>query len=213
VVAINLPVQVLDGPSRQSVEIFNSAGERVYRTQLPAGVIPGALRLDGGVVFLGQASAGVAVAGLKIWLQTYAGEIPWTWDGRNERGDYVQSGTYTLQLSQAWPDGRRQSLVKDFVVLRAPDVQPGGTLRLGPNPLRGKGPLVLDFDPSPNLEVELRLYNLAGELVGGGQADGASGRLVLAVERLGAGIYLARVRFLEGLAQKRVWMGKFSIVH
>jgi hypothetical protein len=105
-------------------------------------------------------------------------------------------------------------LLKPFTVLRAPDLdRPGGDLVLGPSPLRAGQPLQLFYSPAPGFEVEARLYDLAGEAVGavGGEASGGS--LTLDVGRLSSGIYLAQIRFHQGLATARVQNLKLCIVH
>jgi hypothetical protein len=214
-VSQNLSIQAMAAPSEQRVEIFNSAGERVYQALLPTGPETGGFRLDQSSMIAGADANGSALGQLKLFLQVPGGEQPWTWDGRNDQGAWVSSGTYTVQLSQAWPDGRRQTLLKSFTVLRAPDLdRPGGDLSLGPSPLRPGQALRLAFSPAPGYQVDVRLYDLAGEIVGTVGADASSGGLVLQADSLASGIYLARVRFFQdGLALARVENLKLCVVH
>jgi flagellar hook assembly protein FlgD len=214
VVSQNLSVQALAAPSEQRIEIFNSAGERVYQELLSPANASGGFRLDDPQMVAGADQNGAPQGGLKLMLQTGSGDQPWTWSGKNDQGVWVNSGTYTVQLSQAWPDGRRQTLMKSFTVLRVPDLdRPGGDLVLGPSPLRVGQPLTFAFSPAPGYVVDLRLYDLAGESVGFVGGDGASGQLKLDAERLSSGVYLGRVRFLLGNAVARVQSLKVCVVH
>src|SRR5262249_47122504 len=116
--------------------------------------------------------------------------------------------------SQAWPDGRRQTMLKSFTVLRAPDLQrPGGDLVLGPSPLRPGQALRLAFQSVPGFRVELSLYDLAGEAVGSVTGDASAGTLSLEVERLASGIYMAQIRFWQEQALSRQETKKLCIVH
>jgi flagellar hook assembly protein FlgD len=214
VVSQNLSVQALSAPSEQRIEIFNSAGERVYQESLSPFGASGGFRLDDPQMVAGADQNGAPQGGLKLMIQTASGDQPWTWSGKNDQGAWVNSGTYTVQLIQAWPDGRTQTLVKSFTVLRVPDLdRPGGDLLLGPSPLRAGQPLTLFFSPAAGFTVELRLYDLAGEAVGFVGGDAGSGQLKYDAERLASGIYLGQVRFLQGNAVARVQGMKISVVH
>jgi hypothetical protein len=213
IVAYSLPVQAVAVPLEQSIEIFNSAGERVYKAQLPAGLASGGFRLEQDTLITGSDASGAPQGQLKLVLQTPSGDQDWSWDGRNDQGAWVHSGTYTLQMAQAWPDGRRQTLLKSFTVLRAPDLDvPGGTLSLGPSPLGPGQQLRLAYSPAPGQRLELRLYNLAGEAVAtvGSQAD--SGRLGVPTLGWASGVYVGQVRFMDGAQVTRVQRVKVAVV-
>lgn len=213
VTAVVLPIQALAAPAQQKVEIFNSAGERVYQAQLNMAA-SGGFRLGEASMVTGADRNGSALGKLDLLIDTAQGPQTWSWNGQNDQGQWVSSGTYTVQLSQSWPDGRSQTLLKSFTVLRAPDQdRPGGDLSLGPSPLRPGQALTLAFSPIPGAEVELKLYDLAGEAVIVARAATDQGRLSLNADRLASGIYLGQIRFLQGAQLLRQERMKVCLLH
>jgi hypothetical protein len=121
------------------------------------------------------------------------------WDGKNAHGAYVASGSYTLLLEK---DGGRV-FSRGFTVLRSPESDPlEGVLILG-SPYRGTAPLRLRFAAPLPAALELRLYNLAGELAGSWGSPAGAMELSLDPKLLAAGIYLASLDLKAPVPQRR----------
>lgn len=178
----------MSAPPPPSLDIYNSAGERVLH-QVLRGALAGSngLRLD-------SASSSVGDGGkVTVHLIQAGGELPWTWDGRNDQGAIVSSGSYMMKLLSPGPDGSVSVQTKDFILLRAPENGLVGAILPEQNPLRGGGPLRLRFTPDASLELRVRAYSLAGELLAHAQANGGGGSLSLQSGTWASGIYLVEV--------------------
>jgi hypothetical protein len=206
VTALIRPVQVLNGLGQHRLEVYNSAGELVATQALSGTALAtGSMTLDSEAMVAGQR--------LDVTLKQGANEVPWAWDGRNNQGVLVDSGSYTLQLVQTWPDGRREVQSKGFVVLKAPlTVLPCGEFKAVPNPVRAGQPVTVLYDPAPGLWLRARLYNAAGELVGSLSQDAGQGSAPLGDSRLASGVYVAEFEVREGVALIRRDLKKIAVV-
>lgn len=181
-------VQVLSAPTPPRLEIYNSAGELVLRQNLSgAFASSNGLRLDSGSNSVGDGGK------VTVYLREVSGELPWTWDGRNDRGTMVSAGSYLMKLVSPGPDGSVSVQTKDFILLRAPEDDLLGPILPEQNPLRGDSPVRLRFKPDASVNLSVRAYNLAGELLAHVEANGGSGSLSLQSGTWASGIYLLEV--------------------
>ena len=201
--AVIREVQVLPSQSVGSLEVYNSAGELVYREQLPpAQALATDLRLG----------AGSEDGSVNVILKNGASESPWAWNGRNQQGALVASGNYTFKLVSTSTQGSRSVVSKDILLLRPPQsALPGGAVLPQSNPVRGGEPLALRWEVAPGYGVRARVYNAAGELVASAGAQGQDGSLGLG-QGLASGIYLVGVDFLRGSALERRVRVKMAVL-
>jgi flagellar hook assembly protein FlgD len=219
VTALIKPVQVIPGGVQQTLRIYNGAGEMVRSINLPAPVA-GATRLQ----TLGDAFAleidpatGSALQPYKIDVLGNAGWTTASWDGLNDAGAPVSSGSYTLQLVSN--EGGKSSVVtsRSVTVLKAAaGSEVLDSALLGPNPVLAGQPALLFYDPAglAGRRAEALVYNLAGELIGWGGDPNLSGRIDLGLGKAQAGgVYLVRFQLRSGsvITQSRVL--KLAIVH
>jgi flagellar hook assembly protein FlgD len=187
-----------------SVEIFNSAGERVRTIPLPSSVLPVDMRaLDDS--FLGglDPNTGQPLGGLRLRLKDNNGEQPLVWDGLNDQGQVLASGVYTVQLTRTQAGGAR--VVKTLSVTLLASVDEGiqrslASATVAPNPLRGAGvPMHIFYKLPPRGSANCRLYDLAGQLVAQGADITGSGDVRLDAAFAG-GIYVLEFRLMDGSA-------------
>ena len=201
-------VQVLQGDGEASLEVFNSSGELVRRQTLP----PAAEGSTLSGLSANSFAAGAQV--LTITLTHNGVAMVYPWDGRNGQGRLVNSGVYTVQLLQSAAGGRESVQVKSVTVIQAPDTStPGGVFKVVPNPIRHNLPVSVAFDPCPGMQVQLKVFNILGELVGQAGTDGSSGKLVLVGgSTLAPGAYIGELSVWNGQAQLRRCQVKFALV-
>jgi hypothetical protein len=189
VTAHSASVTVLRSPEGARITVFNSAGERVFSRELPA-MAASASGFD-----LESPSLG---AGEKLWARFNIASGPAlleVWDGRNHRGEPVASGSYTVTLELPSGSGRI-SQSRALSVLKGPEQRALG-LGLGPNPWRSGQGAWLSYAPAPGRTATLRLYNLAGELLGSGADPQGLGRVPLPNAAWAPGILLVQARVQE----------------
>jgi flagellar hook assembly protein FlgD len=193
---------VLSTADQASVEVFNSAGERV-RTIPLNGALPLDIRALNGSFVGGVDAAGNPVDGLRLGLKDSSGETIKLWDGLNDQGGALASGSYTVVLSRT--DAGGSHIVKTLSVVLLASVNEGLQLSLAsaqaaPNPVRGAGvPLTVYYTLPPQGSATCRLYDLAGQLVAQGEDLGATGTVVLNAGFAG-GVYLLEFRIQNGSA-------------
>jgi flagellar hook assembly protein FlgD len=218
VTALIKAVQVIPGMVQQSLRIYNGAGELVRSILLPSAV-PGATRLelpsDSFALEIDPAT-GKAIQAFELDVVGNAGKVPFDWDGLNDHGAPVASGTYTLQLlsneggREAVVTSRSVSVLKGVEAIAALD-----SARLAPNPVGPGQAAYLFYEPAllGGRRLDLRVYSLAGELVGTGTDAGLTGRIDLGLNGGQAGgIYLVRVQLSMGAAIIRARTLKLAIV-
>ena len=194
-------VTVIPAAPRQSLNIYNSAGELVRRLDLASSSAITDLSF-------GDASGGafvvpddVASGGLPLRVKDAQGtQSVVTWDGRNSQGAPVASGNYNIQLISQMDSGQAVLATRGVVVLKDPNSQAAPDVRVVPAPL---GPqdheLNFVYGPLPlGCNAVVRLYNLAGDLVAQGVSTPSGDRIILAVGNWSSGIYLAEFEVREG---------------
>jgi hypothetical protein len=173
-----------------ALRIYNAAGELVK--QLPAPVSSSQAAPSRVVP---DAASFVPGAGGVVHFDLGVGSST-MWDGRNEHGELVASGQYTVQLVQR-NDGASLSLAYSSVTVL--DIPGKGGILEGlaavPNPApAGSGDVVVFlFKGAPGTAVRASIYNVAGERVATLDNGGWANSLSLRVTdlKLAPGIYAA----------------------
>lgn len=205
VTALIVPVQVIRGQGEQTLEIFNSAGEKVFARGLGLS-ITAAVALDVGedgvLAFEYDPATGSALASARIAVRDQDGkEVVLPWDGRNQQGVPVSGGSYTIQVTSVSAGGKRDVISRPVQVLStAKEPLAQGTIQVVPNPSRGEKPVVIQYMPSPGAYGRARIYNLAGELVAQAADPSRSGQLRAEVQGMAGGIYLIDLESTNGTA-------------
>lgn len=191
-------VTVIPQALSQSLDIYNSAGELVATlnpssfSSLPI-VNIGFGNSSRSAFVLGSGS------GVKFMMQNSSGgQVTTTWDGKSNSGQVVSPGSYIVQLVDN-DNGRIVVQSKSFVVLG--DLSSSSfRLIMGPNPV---GPtdheLVFSFSGiQAGQTAHVKLYNVAGELIG--QAAGSVGgnRVVVRVGNWSSGLYVVVAESHDG---------------
>ncbi len=198
-------VQVVPAAARRSLSIYNASGELVYQAAL-AWDLHGMAPAEGAIAFEYDA-AGAALRRLRIDFRDAAGALKslW-WDGRNQLGLPVESGTYTLQLLHSLPGSQAVVEMRKVAVLRPAQSAPFADARLSPNPARNQPAVEVFYAPQPG-GVSARLISLAGERVAAASDPAGAGRLRLDIAPLAPGIY-----FLELSAGRQRRILKLAVL-
>jgi hypothetical protein len=179
------------------MEVFNEAGEVVrnlYTTvAAPVSVQMAAMSLSANS--FNPYSSTLPAGTVLTVTDTLGGAVTIAWDGRDDNGTVVTTGRYFLSVH--WVDGRgdEQTLTKEVTVMD--QGVPSGLVSACPNILRGPGATTLFVTGQPGLTLRLKVYDLAGELVG--NVDGVPGRSQAAwtADQAASGLYLAVVELYE----------------
>jgi flagellar hook assembly protein FlgD len=193
---------VLSTADQASVEVFNSAGERVRSMPL-AGALPVDMRALAESFLGGVDASGQPVGGLRLALKQAGGETPLLWDGLNDQGEPLGSGSYTVVLSRTQAGGSRVVKTLNVVLLAGVDEGLQKSLAsavVAPNPVRGEAvPVRVRYDLPPRGSAVCRLYDLAGQLVAQGADVAGTGSVDLQAGFAG-GVYLIEFRIQDGAA-------------
>jgi flagellar hook assembly protein FlgD len=203
--AVIQAVQVVNGQVQAALDVFNSAGERVRHQVLPSASQGATLTKLGSDSF----AAGSQV--LQIYVTQNGVATAYPWDGRNDDGEVVNSGTYSILLVQSAVAGSSVQTMT-VAVIKTPGGEPGGTFKAGPNPAAAGVPLRFGFDPCPGLQVCIDLFNVAGEHVARVSGDGGGGVLTLGAQGLASGAYVADVGVWRGRARLRKERLKVALI-
>jgi hypothetical protein len=198
VVAWSKEVSVLPPASQQSLAIYNSAGELVANLDTSGLLSPTAQVTGIGFPDPSQStfvapSSSAGSGGVTFVLQQSGGApLTYTWNGRNNQGQLVSSGSYTVQLVDQTAGSASILMSKTFTLLKPLDAAPPKVLA-GPNPLGPKdSSLIFAFAPLPSGQYAVvKLYNVAGELIAQGLGSGPGGKVLIKVGNWSGGIYVA----------------------
>jgi hypothetical protein len=203
-------VQVLAAATGEGVSIFNSAGERVWWSALPAGGVgTGSFSLSPSPLVLAyDPSTGTLLQPLVIQM-TGGGAV--TWNGQSLSGQPVASGSYTVQIVSGEPGGSLTVTSKPLVVMATAQGGPSAIVHVAPNPWQS-GPLLVAYTPYPGYQGACLLYTLSGGLVGAGVDASGSGRIFLDPAGLAQGIYLLEFRQQEGASAVVHSLTKIAVI-
>jgi hypothetical protein len=200
-VSLQVAVTVLRQQVQSSVTIYNSAGELVRHFSTGLSILNG-LTLSSNSLVVGH--SGVTITTGAVGSPTVV------WDGLNDAGQPVAAGLYDIKVTKTLPGAADTQYSAWVQVLKAAG-SPLDGLVAGPNPLRGPAAALTLKLPnlSPQGQVKVGLYTLAGELVYGNSMIG--GTLVLPMHDMANGIYLLAVDAQDGAVSQRKVM-KIAVV-
>jgi hypothetical protein len=181
-------VVVQRAPRMLRMSVYNSAGELVRLIEMD-GAVPGGAspRVSGASFVAGEGALEVDCGNGTPLLR---------WDGKNERGEAVDAGSYLAKVEALAPGGTLQLLVQPVQLLRAKEALLLENALLAPNPAgprTGRIQILLDG------EAHGAVYNLAGERVA--TLGSCTGGLCWELGVAGDGIYWV---VLEAKGQRRV---------
>jgi flagellar hook assembly protein FlgD len=212
-------VQVIPGGVQQTLRIYNGAGELV-RSVPVAGPVVGATRLEPATDSYAleiDPVTGKATQPYRIDVVGNGGPVSAAWDGLNDRGVPVASGSYTIQLVSN--EGGRETVVTSRSVSVLKTGEDNALLAgavIGPNPSPpGQAPvLVYNAALLPaGRQCSVLIFNLAGELIGQASDGARTGRLRLPLDRAQAGgVYLVRFTVETGPAVLQSRVMKLAIL-
>jgi flagellar hook assembly protein FlgD len=202
---VSTSVQVTLAPTDVSIEVYNSAGERV-RTLVTQVSENEAVVPSFSATALVPSLSTAGDSGLKIVVGS-GGQAVW-WNGYNDNGNPVTAGTYLVKVTWELNGAVIESFTKSITVLEAAAGDPLATAWLAPNPVPlDMGALEIGLDPSMDAAgLSGQVYTLDGILVEK-LTPNAKGRLVWAFGGRGAaaGLYLIRLRMADsaGILRER----------
>lgn len=193
VTSLSKALQVAPMSNERWLKIFNSAGELVYQKALPADLRDMNPSL-GHYAPEYSAQSGAALNPLRLDFRDAAGAgISQWWDGRNLRGEPVESGSYTLQLVQSRPGSQASVETLKIQVLRSATGAPFSEARFSANPARILESVDLYYAPVAGAGAQVQVFGISGERVLSASDLGATGRLRLFFPRMASGIYFVEL--------------------
>jgi hypothetical protein len=192
--SVVLDVTVNRKVARLDVTVYNAAGEAVrHLVNIEVADLPAAnlAQLSNDTIepgYAGSPSGGIPSTSIVV-----NGVVAAVWDGRNDNGTVVESGTYYVEI-RSEGDGNSETVVTRTVnVLKDNE---GSRVTVRPNNLSPSAPIATFVGPA-GTTVKVVVYTTAGEKVA--QAWGASGLGQAVWDSTGAasGFYLAVVTLYE----------------
>jgi flagellar hook assembly protein FlgD len=215
VTAFTQGVAVLPPVAADSIDIFNSAGELVRVLPVPAaGGAATDMNVKGPAVAVGGNGSGVAFQVAQV-----GGGGVVIWDGLNDQGQPVQSGSYMARLIHSVAGQATTVKIIGITLLTLPGSSSQAALAAavaGPQPwtpaAAPSGRLMVAYPPLPGRQVWAGLYDLAGELVLSALDADGSGLLSLPMGRVSAGVYLLRLKACAGAATLAARTMKVAVI-
>jgi hypothetical protein len=197
-------VEVINNQGENTLTIFNSAGEIVRHMVLtdsyPRGIVDIEIPPSEDVyapTFDSNGNNTSTPLNIKGFdSQGVSHTI--SWDGKNDLGQPVASGTYVIQMLYVSGGGVKTVVSRTITVIQtASNITLAGAV-LGPNPVMSGGQfIVISYPASSNYQAVAQIYTLSGELVAKGIDPGATGRVKIDVSKLSGGIYLVELEKVE----------------
>ena len=176
------------------VDIFNEAGEvirHLYAYQNDANNTQLTnFQLSAGVLSIGNDQPGSGGASSQATIVLSTG-VTMTWDGRNDSGALVTGGHYEIEVHFNSGKGQQSVVAKGILVQNDQNSPTNGKIYAKPNILNGTTQTTLVVKSSLNLSLDVRVYDVAGEMVWGGVLTSASNnnQFSLPLPPLSSGLY------------------------
>ncbi len=188
------------GDIRVVVEVFDASG-RLVRTLLD-GRAAATVTLNR----VGTGSVHVALRGAEAVPVLLSDGSLASWDGKSVSGALAPNGLYTVRVMSVLPDGRRMVTSATISIIR-PYEQLIVSPELVPNPA-GEAAWLSYRLASTFAAVDIRVYNVAGELLFEGSADGTRNSFKWDLRnrdgrRVAAGLYLVVIEAADPTTGKR----------
>jgi flagellar hook assembly protein FlgD len=209
-------IQVLYIQEYVQVNIYNSAGELVRRLQTPYnGTSVVSLGVDD-VLQVGKDMTDINIG--------YAPGGNIEWDGKNNAGEIVSSGTYEMQVVIQTDQGTRIVASKTVVVLNASVSGIITNIKIKPNPIvvtdSASKSVVFQWAASGNGTAVIRIYNQTGELVktiNATLADGVAGitwdLTTSGGNDASSGVYICAIRANQDTGEAETKIIKMAIIN
>ena len=138
------------------------------------------------------------------------------WNGTNAAGQQVASGTYTVQVTRQDPGKSPVTNNEQVTVLAAPKSGWLDSASAAPNPVRGGDGTVRFTAPGlpPGSHWQVRVYNLAGELVFKNGALGGTKVLVwdLWKQPTASGVYVVELSAVSSDGRQERAIRKLAVI-
>jgi hypothetical protein len=200
------PLSVIRTETNAFVQVFNSAGELVWSQKEPlAGNAAAQLQLSSREL-LPSASG----SGLKITYGSGAADFVY-WNGLNNAGAAVASGTYIIEVTQDSPDSAKKIYTESVTVLQ-PKTQVFDAILASANPVPAgvKQITITLTGASAGTVATGGAYSLSGDLVG--TLSGTSTLTWDIPGTLASGVYLVRVEATNTLGRRRAAILKIALL-
>ncbi len=184
---------------RLILSLYDSSGRLVIT------VLDSMIAAPVGILSVGEGERNLALArGASLSIVLSDGTVV-KWDGRDEMGNPVANGIYTVKAVSILPDGRISQATLSFSLTREFEKLIESAL-LAPNP--AKDVAWVGFKLASTLgEVEVKIYTVAGEMVYSAKLPGTAASFKWDLRnaqgsRVGAGLYLVVIEAFDS------WSGK-----
>jgi uncharacterized repeat protein (TIGR01451 family) len=151
-----------------TVSVYNEAGELVrqlyHYVDDPGGETVNGMTLSSSLLIPGSTVPGVPN---QVTVTTDQGTVLGSWDGRTDSGALVTSGQYFIEIHSVDGISGSTTITKRVTVLESGSNWERGLVQARPNRLTSASPLATFFAADTNpLTLRVRLYDMAGEMVG-----------------------------------------------
>ncbi|MES2202353.1 MAG: hypothetical protein V4498_08890, partial [candidate division FCPU426 bacterium] len=206
-------VSLIETLRKTEINIFNSAGERVYHQVFSNGDQGIGLTLD-------TDSFSPLDKTLDGEIRRESGSVTaWSWDGRNDQGRLVTAGSYTIQLVADQAEGGPTKVLRQVEVVAEQDTDDPHALVLD-SPLREVdlrqygGVRVRYWDYAVEAgSAKGRLYDLSGRLVSQALADPSQpGTMLLPLRQAAGGLYFVAFEYRTPSGTAKRAMLKVAII-
>jgi flagellar hook assembly protein FlgD len=193
--SVTQPVVVDRALKHLDVDVYNEAGEIINHLVTTVTDISGAA-LTGVTISSNVLSPGSG-SNNQIILTDNAGNVLATWNGTNDGGQPVNTGTYYIEVHDEEGNNGGSEITQTVVVLGPAGGAPG-TIRAVPNLLGANQTSVL-FTDNDTTQVTLRvgIYDVAGELVRPLVGAPGTNQATWDTSGIASGLYFARVSALD----------------
>ncbi len=195
--SVALNVVVSRSLEKVTIDIYNEAGEIVDTlysvVEDPQGTVVTGVKLSGTVLEPGSPTDGNLII-------TMNNGVTAVWTGYASSGSLVPNGKYFIEVHSTDGKGGETVIVTSVMVLNnAKQTVP--KVWAYPNPLTG-GSRLVEFQGSvANVNLTVRIYDLAGELVTELKGAGGTSRVTWNAAGIASGLYIAKVE-LKGTTGK-----------
>jgi flagellar hook assembly protein FlgD len=154
-------IQIIRSDTYTRISIYNSAGEVVYRVNLPVVQLSAISLAVDDVVTVGKGASTVQIG--------YAAGLMDTWDGMNDQGRIVDSGTYEVRVEVATGNNIDVAASKTITILNGGISGMISNIEIIPNPAvisDSTGSSVqIKWQASGTGKVDIQINNISGELI------------------------------------------------
>jgi len=151
-----------------------------------------------------------------IEINFMSGRPPVIWNGTNNQNLIVENGVYTMQMVMVDANGYESIAQAQLTVLHN-GYEVINNLKITPNPINAllTEQVVFTFDVQSNIEIKVKIYNIAGELIKQIE-DRDVTSIVWNMAEFGvqyaSGVYIVVIEAVTDSGMQKTIIGKFVIV-